>query len=773
MNLNICNNCGGDYEYRNGRWRCRSCGSYKPEELSNEEVTLLYMASQKLRMAEFDEAEKGFDDIIRKYPQNSCGYWGRLMARYGIKYEDDFDGKRIPTCYATSIESVTADSDYRNALKYADNDTKAYYAEQSEYIERVRKEWIEKAKKEKPYDIFLCYKDSDLANGIERTEDSIAAQELYIHLTEQGYRVFFSRESLRDKAGEKYEPYIFNALSTAKIMLVYGSSAEYINSTWLRNEWTRYEKRIQSGEKAPDSLLIACDGFSPDELPKALASRQCLLANQRQFYGDLDRAIARIIQNKGKGQKAGDNRSQKKKKKKTPIGCAIILVVLFGLWLLGEGMDSPGELQFTDNGDGTWYVSGVGTCKDEDVVIPATYKGGSVTGIGNHAFENYYNLSSIDIPNTVTYIGSYAFSGCFNLTSVTIPEGVMSIENSTFEWCSGLTSIDIPDSITRIGDAAFSYCTVLTSVIIPDGVTDIGNRAFDNCLALNTIIMPDTVTNMGDYAFQNCASLTSIVIPDGMTSMGFSIFDHSGLTSIVIPAGMTEISDNAFTGCENLAEITVKEGNPVYHSAGNCVIDTQDKMIIFGCKNSVIPTDGSVTAIGHGAFGGCTGLTSIFIPSSVTSIDGWAFNGCSGLTEIIVAEDNPTYHSAGNCVIETQNKKLLFGCKSSMIPTDGSVTSIGHSAFYRVSGLTSIVIPGSVTDIDMYAFEHCSDLASVVLSPGTIHIGDSAFANCEKLSSIIYNGTIAEWNAITKDEKWNYHIPATTVRCTDGMTTVS
>ena len=126
MNPNICNNCGGDYIYRNGRWVCRACGAYKPEELSNEEVTLLYTAYQKLRFAEFLEAEKEFDDILQKYPANPNAYWGRLMAKYGIKYERDFDGRMIPTCYAASIESLLDAEDYHQALKYADEESRAY-----------------------------------------------------------------------------------------------------------------------------------------------------------------------------------------------------------------------------------------------------------------------------------------------------------------------------------------------------------------------------------------------------------------------------------------------------------------------------------------------------------------------------------------------------------------------------------------------------------------------------------------------------------------------
>ncbi len=339
-NTNICNICGANYEYIGGRWKCPACGAYKAEELSNEEVTLLYNAAQKLRLCDFDEAEIEYSDIIEKFPKNPEGYWGRLLARYGIKYEEDFDGRRIPTCYAASIKSVFGDSDYEMAMSLFGEDEKAYYKSQAEYIERVRREWIEKASKEAPYDIFLCYKDSDLANGVERTADSIAVQELYIHLTEQGYRVFYSRESLRDKVGEKYEPYIFNALSTAKVMLVYGSKPEYITSTWLKNEWTRYIKRIQAGEKQANSLLVACDGFSPEQLPSSLSTRQCFDATKRSFYSDLDKRIKQLVQSEEKETKPEAAEEKPKKPKKKAKKLIIIgVAVLVALAVLGAVLD--------------------------------------------------------------------------------------------------------------------------------------------------------------------------------------------------------------------------------------------------------------------------------------------------------------------------------------------------------------------------------------------------------------------------------------------------
>lgn len=296
MSNNICNSCGANLIYKDGRWVCPACGAYKEEEISNEEVTLLYNASQKLRLASFDDAEELYADIVKKYPKNSEAHWGLVLSRYGIKYEDDYDGRKLPTCYAATMESFLSDKEYLAALSCApDAKVKAYYEEQGKIIEKNRIEWYEKASKEPAYDVFLCFKDSDKENNIERTDDSIEVANLYTYLSGKGYRVFFSRETLRDKVAEKYEPYIYNALNTASVMIVYGSKPEYFESVWMKNEWTRFLKRMREGLKVDGSLIVAYDGMNPAELPKVFAGRQCLDARKKTFYGDLETLIARVI----------------------------------------------------------------------------------------------------------------------------------------------------------------------------------------------------------------------------------------------------------------------------------------------------------------------------------------------------------------------------------------------------------------------------------------------------------------------------------------------
>ena len=379
--------------------------------------------------------------------------------------------------------------------------------------------------------------------------------------------------------------------------------------------------------------------------------------------------------------------------------------------VIPEGITEIGDFAFSNcpslenilvSADNPSYVSINNCCLSKDLrklifgcrssIIPE-----GISMIEESAFEGCVGLTSIVMPEGVKEIGWDAFSGCTGLTNIVIPDSVTEINGGAFFGCTSLTSIVIPKGVTEIGESAFGGCVGLTSVVIPEGVTEIGESAFGGCVGLTSVVMPKSVTKIGWGAFKDCTSLTSIVIPKGITEIGESAFSGcTGLTGVVIPEGVTEISMNVFRDCTGLTSIVIPEGVKEigYGAFSGCT----------GLTNIVIPN--SVTVIMSSAFSGCTGLTGIVIPEGVTEIDCGAFGGCTNLTTISVSVDNPSYVSINNCCLSKDLRRLIFGCRSSIIP-DG-VSMIEWDAFRDCTGLTSIRIPDSVTAIGVSAFYGCN-----------------------------------------------------------------
>lgn len=259
MTVFKCKMCGGALKIENGESvvTCEYCDTKQTvPHVDNEMKIKLFSRANRLRTAcQFDSARNVYEDIIKNFPEEAEAYWGLILCKYGIEYVDDPQtGRKIPTCHRSSLfESVMDDSDFEQTLENADSVARKVYREEAKKIEEIRKGILEVSSKEEPFDIFICYKETD-ENG-ERTVDSVIAQDIYDMLTENGYSVFFSRVTLEDKLGQAYEPYIFAALNSAKIMLAVGTDYEYYDAAWVKNEWSRYLELISKGEK---KVLIPC-----------------------------------------------------------------------------------------------------------------------------------------------------------------------------------------------------------------------------------------------------------------------------------------------------------------------------------------------------------------------------------------------------------------------------------------------------------------------------------------------------------------------------------
>ena len=291
-----CKMCGGDLALTEGQFvaECEYCGSRQTvPSADNEKKLNLFARGDRLRSAcEFDKASGVYESIIADFPEEAEAYWGLVLCKYGIEYVDDpATGKKIPTCHRSSYDSVLDDGDFAQVMLNGDPVSRRVYLEEAKQIDEICRKIVAVSAKEAPYDIFICYKESD-ENG-DRTLDSVLAQDIYDALTEKRYRVFFSRISLEDKIGQEYEPYIFSALNSAKIMLAVGTSYEHYNAVWVKNEWSRFLKMMSRGEK---KYLIPCyKGIDAYDMPREFAKLQAQDLGKVGAMQDLLRGIEKIL----------------------------------------------------------------------------------------------------------------------------------------------------------------------------------------------------------------------------------------------------------------------------------------------------------------------------------------------------------------------------------------------------------------------------------------------------------------------------------------------
>ncbi len=296
MTILKCKMCGGDIELSADKTfgTCESCGSTMtfPKVDDEQRANAFNRGNHFRRSGEFDKALAVYERIVQEDENDAEAHWCCALCRFGIEYvEDPNTFEYLPTCHRASFDSFLEDVDYLAALEHSDGITRRQYQKDAAKIAEVQRGILATSQNEEPFDVFICYKESE--NDGSRTRDSLMAQEIYYQLTEQGRRVFFSRITLEDKAGTEYEPYIFAALNSAKVMILVTTSAEHANSVWVKNEWSRFLSLMR---KDRSKLLLPCyRDMDPYDLPEALSVLQSYDMSKIGFIQDLIRGVNKVL----------------------------------------------------------------------------------------------------------------------------------------------------------------------------------------------------------------------------------------------------------------------------------------------------------------------------------------------------------------------------------------------------------------------------------------------------------------------------------------------
>lgn len=291
-----CKMCGGDLNVTDGAsvCTCAYCGTKQtlPKLGDEKRVAMFERANYFWRNNEFDKAMGIYEMVLATDDTDAEAYWSIVLCRYGIEYvEDPKSHKRVPTVNRFQTKSILRDEDYLNAIRCANGYQRDIFETEAAQIDTIQKNISTISKEEKPYDVFICYKETDGTGA--RTHDSVYAQKIYDALSHEGLRVFFSRITLEDKIGTAYEPYIYAALHSAKVMLVVSLSAENMNAPWVKNEWDRYLSIVK--QDSTKALIPCYKDMSPYDMPEEFTYLQAQDMGKIGFLQDLVRGVKKVL----------------------------------------------------------------------------------------------------------------------------------------------------------------------------------------------------------------------------------------------------------------------------------------------------------------------------------------------------------------------------------------------------------------------------------------------------------------------------------------------
>lgn len=283
-----CTICGGDIMKKGTVGVCESCGrKVSLDGLSDDRLIENRNRANEARMKQdYSAAERAWSRIAADEPDSAEAHWNLLLSRYGIDYAwEDLTGEFYPVMNRVRWECLTEDPDYRAAVQYADENSLVYYLEEGKRLEELRERLLTHVKDEPGYDVFLCANDSASA-------DRDYAAEIYKELSAKGLRVFYGREALAGIPKQEQEPYIFSALYTSRVMVLFASAAEQLSDVFIKNEWSRFLALMEQDSRK--YLIPAYAHMRPEFFPDELPAREAVDLTVSGSMMDLVRGVLRF-----------------------------------------------------------------------------------------------------------------------------------------------------------------------------------------------------------------------------------------------------------------------------------------------------------------------------------------------------------------------------------------------------------------------------------------------------------------------------------------------
>lgn len=774
---------------------CDSCGSTVTlPSITDERRTDTFNRGNHFRQVyEFDAALKEYSQIVREDPEDAEAHWCMTLCRYGINYHQDHrTGQRIPTCDRVSYTSILEDPDYLAALKYADGDQKALYQAEAKRIYKIQQGILEVSAKEKPFDVFICFKDTDDKTG-KRTRDSVLAQDLYSELTKRDYKVFFSRITLKEEhMGQEWEPYIFAALNSAKVMLVVGTTPENFSSPWVKNEWSRF-LNLRRMDKT--KILIPCvSGMSPNALPAGLKELEGRDMSEISFMQDILYGIERVIRGDQKKTQSGGG----------TVSAANYVKRAFMALEDREFAAADKQLEQALNLDpengqahlGKLLVERKCTCveelAEEDTPLSGSGHYNRAVKFGDLGTQQKLRAAESQIQERVrqrklseTYqrlcnelddvedsekaerlAKEFDALGDYRHASQKAAEAREAAESIRQEKAEQQRRLDLQrrqqaeeKAKAEAAEKAAAEKAAnrvkrkrrskrirrLIFVLIILGI--ILNNAYTHYLEAPRAVYDEAEAAMEQGDYETAAVDYFEVANTRLADTFFKDAEQKGIEACTAWLGWEPVvlstSDCPWFSVDSYGHLEFNSSR--YDSSQDFVLPTiLDGQLVTGLSSYCFEGDGVVsltlpdnyTYIGERAFSSCQTMNSIVLGQNTAYIGDRAFNDCDSLTSVTIPGS-----------VSEMGDGVFYDCDYlNSVTLMPGVQEIGSEAFYECDGLTSIYIPSSVTRIGSNAFSS-SGIMTVTMEEGVSGIESGAFYYCQNLTEVTIPGSCTEIGA--------------------------